>query len=143
VGAEAPVEGLLELGHLRPQFPEHQARQDRRVALPGDERLDDLAGGDAPDGRGDRGELDAGVLEGLLQALDLPAPGVDLGLAVPGELAQLRISGGGTKEGRSRTIKLVRRQRTAANADFPTGAGVAQGYQGLGRSVTRIGREQG
>ena len=53
------------------------------------ERLDDLARGHAPRRRGDRGEPDAGVLEHLLQALDLPCTRVDLGLAVAGELADL------------------------------------------------------
>src|SRR5262249_7540111 len=35
------------------------------------------------------------------------------------------------------TIKLGRRQRTAATADFPTRTASVQGYQRLGRSVAR------
>jgi hypothetical protein len=36
------------------------------------------------------------VLEDLSQPLDLPGPGIDLGLAVAGQLTHSRISGGGT-----------------------------------------------
>lgn len=45
--------------------------------------------GDAEVVGGDRGELDAGVLEDLVQALGLAGPFLDLGLAVPGQVPQL------------------------------------------------------
>jgi hypothetical protein len=38
---------------------------------------------------GDRGELDSGVLQDLVQALRLPGALLDLSLAVPGEVAEL------------------------------------------------------
>ena len=53
-----------------------------------DHRLDHRPRRLAPDLRRHRGQLDAGVLEGLLQALDLPGPGFDLGLPVAGDVAE-------------------------------------------------------
>ena len=48
-----------------------RSRQLVRVALPGDQRLKHRPTGDPENVGGDRGELDSGVLEELLQALDL------------------------------------------------------------------------
>src|SRR5713226_6589666 len=55
----------------------------------GDERLEHQAHGDAERPGGDAGELDARVLEHLVQALHLPASLLDLRLAVTGQIAQL------------------------------------------------------
>src|SRR5713226_7665002 len=55
----------------------------------GDERLEHQAHGDAERPGGDARELDARVLEHLVQALHLPASLLDLRLAITSQVAQL------------------------------------------------------
>jgi len=56
-----------------------------------DQRVEHPPCGHAEHLRGDRRELDAGVLQGLLDALDLAAAFLDLGLAVADHVAQLAL----------------------------------------------------
>jgi len=56
---------------------------------PGDQGFQHRPARDPDDVGGHAGELDPGVLEHLVQPLDLPAAFLDLGLAVAGQVAQL------------------------------------------------------
>ena len=88
VGPEVTVKGLGQRRDLRPHLALGELGQSGRVLLSFAQRLDHGAPGLSQDLGSDGGELDPGVLEDLLQALDLGNPGVDLGLAVTGELPQ-------------------------------------------------------
>src|SRR3546814_1706722 len=63
-------------------------REHHGVFLTGDEHLDHRPARLGPHARRDRRQLEPGVLEELLQALDLLATSPDLGLAVAGQLPQ-------------------------------------------------------
>ena len=91
----------LRAGRSSCASPPWPCRPDRRVPLAGDHRLDHRPGRRRPHRRGHRGEFDSGVLEDLLKPLDLLGPGVDLGLAYLVSSRTSRMSGGGTKEGRT------------------------------------------
>lgn len=71
VGPEAPREGLLEGGPLRAEPAPREVGQRRGVGGPPDERRQPGAAGGPEDARGHRGELEAGVLEALVEAVDL------------------------------------------------------------------------
>ena len=87
--AEAASQRLGQLGDLRTQTPLGQIRQRGRVAFPSDQRFEHGPAGHPADVAGHRGQFDTGVLEQLLQPLDLPAalPG-DRG-AGPGQVPKL------------------------------------------------------
>src|SRR5665647_3465908 len=85
---EAPVQRLAQLTQLPTQLPFRQIGQHLGVALTGDQRFEHRPPGDAHDVGGDRGELDARVLEQLLQPLDLPSPLPGQRGARPGQVAQ-------------------------------------------------------
>ncbi len=89
VRSEAADQGLGELFLLRPHPALGQISEDLGVAFAGDERLDHRRRRLRPGSRCHRRQLDAGVLEELVEPLDLLGPGVDLGLAVSGQLPQL------------------------------------------------------
>jgi hypothetical protein len=76
-----------------------QLGQHLGIALAGDEGLDHGPPRGGQDFGGHRGQLDPGVLEQLLQPLQLRAAHVDLGLAVAGQLPQLTDLGRGHKAG--------------------------------------------
>jgi hypothetical protein len=62
-----------------------------RVPLPGDQRLQHCPARDPGDVGGDRGQLDPGVLEQLLQPLDLPGPLAHARGAGPGQVPPDRL----------------------------------------------------
>ena len=70
--AEPAGQRLGQRGDLRPQPPLGQIGQHGRVAFPGDQRLEHRPPRHAEDVGGDRGQLDPGVLEQLLQPLRPP-----------------------------------------------------------------------
>lgn len=87
--AKPPGQGLGQFGDLAAEPSLGQVRQDLRVAFACGEGLEHGAAGDAHDVGGDRGELDAGVFEQFLQALDHPAAFPGDGGAGPGQVPQL------------------------------------------------------
>jgi hypothetical protein len=87
--AEAAPQRLAQLGELLAQLALGQLRQRLGVALAGDQGLQHRPARDAQDVSGDRVQLDAGVLQGLLDPLDLGAMGLDEPLAVAGQIPQL------------------------------------------------------
>jgi hypothetical protein len=89
VVAEAASQRLAQLGELLAQLALGQLRQRLGVALAGDQGLEDRPARDAQDVSGDRVQLDASVLQGLLDPLALGAVGLDEPLAVAGQIAQL------------------------------------------------------
>jgi len=89
VVAEAAAQGVAELGELGAQPAAGQLGQHPGVALAGDQGRQHRPAGDAQDVTGDRVQLDAGVLQGLLDPLALGAVGLDEPLAVAGEIPQL------------------------------------------------------
>jgi hypothetical protein len=89
VGAELPGQGLLQGRDLLPQLPPGQVGQDLGVAGPLHQRLQHGPPGDPEEIGGHRGEIHPRVLQDLVEALGLPDPLLDLGLAVAGEVAEL------------------------------------------------------
>ena len=87
--AETAVQGLGQLGDLRPQPTLGQIGQPGRVPIAGDQRLDHRPPGHAQDVGGHRGQLDPGILQQLLQPLDLPAAFAGDRGPGPGQVAQL------------------------------------------------------
>ena len=87
--AEAALECLAQRGQLAPQCPLGQLGEQLRVVGAGDERVEHRPPGDAERLGGDRGELDLGVLEHLLEPLHLACALLDLRLAVADDVAQL------------------------------------------------------
>ena len=66
-----------------------RSAKEREIARAVHQRLKHRAAGDAEHVAGDRQQLDASVLEYLVQALRLAGPLLDLRLAVAGEIAQV------------------------------------------------------
>jgi hypothetical protein len=89
VGAEPPLERLDESVLLGPHPALREFGELLRIALAGDQSLDHGQRRLRPGTRRHRGQLDPGVLEQLLEPLNLFHPGVDLGLAVTSDLPQL------------------------------------------------------
>jgi hypothetical protein len=89
VGAEPADQGLLEQGDLGAQATLGQLGQHLGVADAGDQGLQHRPAGDTQDVGGHTRQLDAGVLQQLLQPLGLAGAFLDHGLAVAGEVAQL------------------------------------------------------
>ena len=89
VGGEAAVERLAERGDLLAQRALGELGQHVGVVGAGDQRVEHPAGGHAEHLGRDRRQLDPGVLQGLLDALDLAGAFLDLRLAVADEVAQL------------------------------------------------------
>ena len=85
---EPAVQRLGQLGALGPHPADGQVRQGLRVALPGDQCLDHRPGRVGVQAGGDRGDLDQGPLEQLLQPRPVPGPLVHQVGAQPGELPQ-------------------------------------------------------
>ena len=86
---ETSGERLGQLGDLGPQPSLRQLGELDRIALPGDERVEHQPAGHAADVARHRRQLDAGVLEELLQALDLPGPFPSDRRAGSGQVAEL------------------------------------------------------
>jgi hypothetical protein len=87
--AEAAPQGLAQLGELLAQLALGQLGQDLGVALPADEGGQHRPARDAQHVGGDRVQLDASVLQGLLDPLALRAVGLDEPLAVADKVPQL------------------------------------------------------
>jgi len=86
---EASLERLSQGWDLLAQLPPREVREHLRVSLAGDQRVEHVTGGSAPDVRGDAVELDPGVLQRLVQPVDLTSALLDLRLAIPGQVPQL------------------------------------------------------
>ena len=86
---EAAPQGLAQLGKLLAQLALGQLGQDLGVAFAGDQGLEHGPARDAQDVGGDRVQLDASVLQGLLDPLALGAMGLDEPLAVADKVPQL------------------------------------------------------
>ena len=86
-----PVSASMRAGDLRAHPRLGQLSQDRGIVLPADQCLEHGPARDPGDVRGDGGELDPGVLQHLLQPLDLP--GAFIGDRGPGP-GQVPESGG-------------------------------------------------
>ena len=102
-----------EGGSLRPQLPWAMLGQHLRVTLAGDQGVEHVPGRLAQHVGGDRGELDAGVLEHLVQALDLLGPHPRLGLAIAGQVPQLP---DGSRGHEARAHQAVLRQSASHSA---------------------------
>src|SRR3954454_3966985 len=86
---DMPLEGLTQGGNLLAHLAARELGEHVRVGLAGDERVEHVAPGLAHDVCRDGVELDAGVLERLVQAVDLARALLDLRLAIAGQVAQL------------------------------------------------------
>jgi len=86
--AEVAIERLGQLRDLGPQLAFGQPSQRLRVTLAGDQRFDHRPPRLGQHLRRHRGELDARVLEQLLQPRDLAGARVELGLAVARQFPQ-------------------------------------------------------
>jgi hypothetical protein len=89
VAGEAALQRLAQRGDLLAQRALGQLGEHVGVVGAGDQRVEHLAGRDAEHLGGDRGELDPGVLQGLLDPLHLASAFLDLGFAVADQVAQL------------------------------------------------------
>src|SRR5205823_7794198 len=89
VGTEAAEERLPQLRQLLAQRALGEVRQYGGIPGPGDERPEHRAARDPEDVGRDRGQLDARVLEHLVEALRLARALLDLRRAVAREIAQL------------------------------------------------------
>ncbi len=85
---EAAAKRLLQLRDLGPHAAAGKLGQLRGLCHSGQERLQDRPRRDRVGLRSDAGQLDAGVLQHLLQALDRPCALLDLRLAQTGQVAQ-------------------------------------------------------
>jgi hypothetical protein len=97
MGTKAAPQGLAQLRELGAQPPLGQLSQHLWVALAGDQRLQHRATRGAQHVGGDRVQLDAGVLQRLLDALALGGVGLDEPLTVAVRSRSSRIGAGGTK----------------------------------------------
>ena len=95
VGTKAAPQRLTQLGKLGTQPATGQLGQHLGVALASDQGSQHRPTRGAQHVGGDRVELDAGVLQGLLDALALGGMGLDQPLAIPGQVAQLADRGRG------------------------------------------------
>ncbi|WP_218105178.1 hypothetical protein [Micromonospora rhizosphaerae] len=84
---EEPAQRLLQLCDLRPEVALGQLREHPRVALPGDQRVQDQPPGHPEQLTDHRGQRDLGVLEQLLRPLHLPGAIADQTTPVPGQVA--------------------------------------------------------
>src|SRR4051794_430950 len=89
MGVEVSLERLAQGGDLLAHLAPRELRQDLSVGLAGDERVEHVAARLAEDVGRDAVELDAGVIERLMQPVDLACAFLDLGLAIAREVAQL------------------------------------------------------
>ena len=89
VAGEAALERFAQRGDLLAQRALGQLGEHLGVVGAGDQRVEHPPGGHAEHLGGDRGELDPGVLQGLLDPLHLAGALLDLGLAVADQVAQL------------------------------------------------------
>jgi hypothetical protein len=89
LAAEAASERLAQGGKLLPQPALGELGEHVWIVRAGDQRLEHPPAGGTEHPAGDRGELDAGVLEHLVQPLHLADTVVDLRLAVASQIAQL------------------------------------------------------
>lgn len=86
--AEAALQGEAQLGEPRPGAGEGHLGQHVRVALAGDQGLDHVTRAIAEHIGDDRVELDAGVLQDLLDPLGLPGPLLGELFAISGQVTQ-------------------------------------------------------
>jgi hypothetical protein len=86
---EATDERLAQRRDLLAQLAVCQVREDLGIGGALAERVEHRPAGLAEDVARDAIELDAGVLQGLMQPVGLPLALLDLGLAIAGEVAQL------------------------------------------------------
>jgi hypothetical protein len=104
VGHEAALQCPTQQGNLRTQPAAGQLGKNLRVTRARNQRHQHVAPGFAQNVGGHRGQLDARVLEHLIQPLDLPAPLIDLGLAVTGQIPQLANRLGRHKRGPHQSV---------------------------------------
>ena len=89
VAGEPALERFAQRGDLLAQRALGQLGEHVGIVSAGDQRVEHLPGRDAEHLGGDRGQLDPGVLQRLLDPLDLAGALLDLGLAVADQVAQL------------------------------------------------------
>src|SRR5215208_927346 len=89
MGGEAPLESISKRGQLGAQPTSGQLRQDLGIGGALDESIEHHPSGDPQHLAGHRGELYPGLLQDLLQALNLPGALLYLRLAVAGEIPEL------------------------------------------------------
>src|SRR5215207_8138638 len=89
MGGEASLQSIPERRQLGAKAAPGQLRQDLRVGGPADQRVEHRPPGGTEHAGGHRRELYPGILEHLLQALDLPRALLDLRFAVTGEIPKL------------------------------------------------------
>src|SRR6266511_2859988 len=94
VRADAPRQSLFEGGSLAAHPSPGEPGEGGRIGLALDERPEDRQAGHASDVGGDRGELDVGALEHLLDPVDLRRSVPDERGSVAGQLAQLAFGPG-------------------------------------------------
>ena len=87
--AEPPGQRLGQFRDLRAESTLGQVSQRGGVVIPDDECLEHQPAGDTEDVRGNRGQLDPGVLEQLLQSLGLPTAFTGDRGPGPGQVPQL------------------------------------------------------
>ena len=80
---KASFERYFERGDLGTQLAVREVGEYLGIGRAGDERVEHRAAGLAEDVRGDAVQLDAGVLQGLVQAVGLALALGDLRLAIP------------------------------------------------------------
>jgi len=97
MGAEPTPQGLAELGKLAAQPPLGQLGQHPGIALAIEQGGEHRPTRHAQHVSGDRVQLDAGVLQGLLDPLALGGMGLDQPLAIAGQIPQLPDRGRGHK----------------------------------------------
>ena len=87
MAGEAALQRFAQGGDLLAQRPLGQLGEHLWVVGAGDQRVEHPPGGHAEHLGGDRGELDPGVLEGLLDPLHLTRALLNLGGAVANQIA--------------------------------------------------------
>ena len=104
MGPEAAVEGLAELGELAAQSTFGHLRQDLWVGFAGHEGGDHGSAGHAQHVRSDDIELDAGVLEDLLDPRSLGGVVLDPSAAAPRSAPQPAIPATGERPGTAQVL---------------------------------------
>ena len=89
VAAESPLQGVLQCWDLPPKLAPGQLCESVGIPAAGHQRQEHVPTGLAQDVRRHRRQLDPGVLQDLVEALDLPSPLLCLGSAVAREVAKL------------------------------------------------------
>jgi hypothetical protein len=89
VGAEVAEQGLSQGGQLRTQLATGEIREDCGIGDAGHQSLEHGPSGGTEQARRDRGELDAGVFEHLVEAVGVARALLDEEFPVAGEITEL------------------------------------------------------